>query len=278
MIKEIKKLKNNHLDYNNLEENQLSIQLSLDGFSFCIYNKITEQIGVLGIYKFEYPNITPYKHLELVKELYEQEPLLNNKYHQVKITHYNNLVTQVPKPFFNKNHLNLYLQYTVKVLENDFITFDEVENTEIVNVYIPFVNINNFFIDIYGAFDYKHAATVFLESTIPLAKNSKNDSCFVNVHGHHFEIVVIKNQKFELYNHFSFSTEEDFIYYILFTAEQLQLNTEIFELVLMGDIEKESALFSILFKYIRNVKFFEPTTNKTIKGESSHASFTLLNT
>ena len=40
-----------------------------------------------------------------------------------------------------------YLKYSIKVLENDFVTFDELNNCDIVNVYIPFVNINNFLID-----------------------------------------------------------------------------------------------------------------------------------
>mgnify|MGYP000421284794 CR=1 FL=1 len=29
-------------------------------------------------------------------------------------------------------------------IKNDYITFDEVSNSEIINVYIPFININNF--------------------------------------------------------------------------------------------------------------------------------------
>ena len=47
---------------------------------------------------------------------------------------------------------------------------------------------------------------------------------YVNVSYTNLEIVVFKNKKLELYNIFCFSTKEDFIYYILFVAEQLKLN------------------------------------------------------
>ena len=81
-----------------------------------------------------------------------------------------------------------------------------------------------------------------------------------------------------MYNCFEFKTKEDFIYYILFTAEQLHLNPEEFELILLGDIEKESELYTILYQYIRTIKFYSPTKTHDILGSvSNHAYFSLLN-
>lgn len=278
MIKEIKKISNKDIDYLNLEDNYLSIQLSLDGFSFCVYNKIQDKIGVFAIYEFENSTGSPFIQLECVKELFAREELLQNNYQSVFVTHFNNLVTQVPQPLFNKNDLAHYLQYTVKVLENDYISYDELNNSEIINVYIPFVNINNFLLDTYETFVYKHSSTVLIENLLNQYKNLEGSFCFVNVTGHHFEIVVIKNKKLELFNFFNFITKEDFIYYILFTAEQLNLNPEEFELILMGDIEKESELYAMVYQYIRNIKFYESNNNALQLNEiPSHSHFTLLN-
>ena len=278
MIKQIKKITNKNIDFLNLEENHLSIQLSLDGFSFCTYNKIKNVIGAYACYQFIANAITPVKHLELVQEIFSQEELLQIKYKSVSVTHFNNLVAQVPAPFFNKNNIAEYLQYTVKVLENDYITFDKINNSDIVNVYIPFVNINNFLIETFGAFIFKHSSTVLIENLLNNYKNLDGDFCFVNVSNFNFEIVVIKNKKLELFNCFSFKTKEDYIYYILFTAEQLNLNPEEFKLILLGDIEKESELYNILYQYVRNVEFYTlESSNKTIDGIAPHSNFTLLN-
>lgn len=278
MIKEIKKKRNNDIDSLNLEDNCLSIQLSLDGFSFCVYNKIQDKIGDFAIYEFENPTGSPFKQLACIQELFAREELLQLNYKSVFVTHFNNLVTQVPQPLFNKNNLGSYLQYTVKVLENDFIAYDELNNSEIINVYIPFVNVNNFLLDTYDTFVYKHSSTVLIENLLSQYKNKEGTFCFVNVTGNHFEIVVIKNKKLELFNFFSFTAKEDFIYYILFTAEQLNLNPEEFELILMGDIEKESELYAIAYQYIRKVSFYASNEDTFQLNESaSHANFTLLN-
>ncbi|WP_111707910.1 DUF3822 family protein [Lutibacter citreus] len=275
MIKQIKRI-NNNLDFNNLKDNQLSIQLSLDGFSFCIYNSTENVINTFVQYALS--NVTtPYKHLELVEKIFSEDKLLQNKFENIKVIHLNNLVTQVPLPFFNKEKLADYLKYTVKVLENDYITFDELSNSEIANVYIPFVNINNFLLDKFGSFNFKHSSTVLIESLINRYKNIDEELMFVNVSNLNFEIVVLKHHKLKLYNYFSFNTKEDFIYYILFTAEQLAMNPEELQLILMGDIEKDSELYNILFQYIRNIKFYTSNKKYNLEGISPHSHYTLLN-
>lgn len=278
MIKEITKITKNNLDFNYLEENHISIQLSLDGFSFCIYERPNQDIVAFSQFEFNETSVSPLKHLELVKEVYNSNDLLQIKYKSVDVIHLNQLVSQVPQPLFNKENLAGYLNYSVKVFKNDYITYDQIKNTDIVNVYIPFININNFLIDTYGPFTFKHASTVLIESLINQYKNLESDYLFINVYKTSFEIVVLKNKKLELYNSFSFITKEDFIYYILFTAEQLNLNPEEFNMVLLGAIDMDSDLYHILYKYVRNIDFYSPTIKSPLlKGVPSHSNFALFN-
>jgi Protein of unknown function (DUF3822) len=125
------------------------------------------------------------------------------------------------------------------------------------NVYIPYVNMNNYFIDKYGTFDYKHANSILVQKLLDVSKNNDNRKMFVQVSDTHFEIVVLQNQKLELFNSFDYKTPEDFIYYILFTAEQLHLNPESFKLELLGNIEEGDALYNIAYKYVRDVSLFD---------------------
>jgi hypothetical protein len=278
MIKEILKIANNNVDFLNLQDNHLSIQLSLDGFSFCINNQISGKFGYIAVYKFPLQSISPYKHLEYVEEVFKQDELLQLKYSKVTVYHFNKLITQVPAPLFNKNKLADYLKYSIKVLENDFIAYDKIENSDIINVYIPFVNINNFLLDKYGGFIYKHASTPLIEKLLQTYKNLEGANYFVNVTNGTFELVVLKNKNLEFYNCFSFTTKEDFIYYILFTVEQLSSNPEELQLTLLGDIEKESELYTILYQYIRNITFYSPVNSRSeFEGISPHSYFTFLN-
>ena len=90
------------------------------------------------------------------------------------------------------------------------------------------------------------------------------------------EIVVVDNNLLKFYNRFDFITKEDFIYYLLFTAEQLKLNPEEFPLVLIGAINERDDLYQIAYKYIRNVSLLQSKSMLHSKDSSSN-HFTLLN-
>ena len=80
------------------------------------------------------------------------------------------------------------------------------------------------------------------------------------------------------YNIFEYETKEDFIYYILFTLEQLELSPEETNISIMGAINEQSELYEILYTYIRNISFFnykKPIFND--KNEiDKHSNFILL--
>ena len=104
---------------------------------------------------------------------------------------------------------------------------------------------------------------------------------FVHIQKEHFEIVVVKNRKLILYNTFTYTTKEDFIYYILFTAEQLALDPDTFPLYLLGDIDKENAFYDILYTYVRNVFFGQHycpfAFKENVKQPRPHTDMILLN-
>ncbi|HBK71916.1 MAG TPA: DUF3822 domain-containing protein [Flavobacteriaceae bacterium] len=257
MIQPKKKLKANNLDVNHLKNNHLSIQFSLDGFSFCILNKEKSTFIALYDYQFKEVNNSPQRLIENITSIFENEELLQHKYKSVHVTHVNDLYTLVPKPLFDENKLQAYVSYNNKVYPQDYLVFDEIKNQDIISVFIPYVNINNFLIDKFSAFDFNHNSKILIESLLSVYKYSLTPQMFVHIDNNHFELIVITNKKLQLYNTFKFSTKEDFIYYVLFAAEQLKLNPEKFELVMLGNIQKDDELYSIAYTYIRNVSLLE---------------------
>jgi len=94
---------------------------------------------------------------------------------------------------------------------------------------------------------------------LELSKNIDDKKMFVHMASGHFEIIVVQNQHLLLFNSFEYKTPEDLIYYLLFTAEQLNLNPETLKLEFLGDISQTDAFFAIAYKYIRNVSLFDTT-------------------
>ena len=239
----------------------LSIQFSLDGFSFCISNFLTKEIQHFGGYIFDKSVTTPEFLLKEITNVINENSLFNQNFEAVSIIHQNSLSVFVPTPLFNQNELKTYLDYNIKTLSDDFITFDSLSQLDIKNVYVPYVNLNNFFFQKFGEFEYKHHATVLVDKLISYSKNSLSKHFFVNVSKSCFDIVVIEKSKLLFNNSFNYNSKEDFIYYILFTAEQLQLNPEVFLVSFIGDINTDSELYKIAYQYIRNINFIAIETS-----------------
>ncbi|WP_162819926.1 DUF3822 family protein [Kordia sp. SMS9] len=268
---------------NNIEHtsfNKLSIQISLDGLSFCILHAVTNEITALRHFQFD--EVTNPLQLEKeVTHIFEQEAsLLNQPFEAVTVSHINTLSTFVPKPLFSDKHLADYLKYNNKILPNDYITFDVVTNNDMVNVYIPYVNINNLFFEKYGAFHYKHFATILLENIFQSATTSEEATVYVHVQKTHFEIIVIQQKKLLFYNSFEYVSSEDFIYYLLFSLEQLQLNTNTLQLFFLGAIDKSDVLYTVTYTYVRHVDFLDKKYgfdfHESVTKPKSHHDFTLL--
>ncbi|MFV8356134.1 DUF3822 family protein [Flavobacterium sp. XS1P32] len=235
---------------------KLSIQVSLTGLSFCCFDTLNNTVTSFNEVHFDtFHKATKIE--DLFANAFINHPELKDSYDEILVIHNNNLSTFVPEPLFDENFLGSYLQYNTKVFETDFFAFDEIPNYQMNAVYIPYVNINNFFIDQFGTFDYKHANSILVSKLLIASKNKDDKKMFVHINIGHFEIIVVQNQKLILFNSFDYKTPEDFLYYILFTAEQLNLNPENFPLELIGNIDTESDYFKIAYQYIRNVSLID---------------------
>lgn len=235
---------------------KLSLQVSLTGLSFCVFDTLKNKI--LSVKEIHFDTFQKDLKVEdLFANAFIENAELTDSYDDVMVIHSNNLSTFVPEALFDEEFLGSYLQYNTKVFDTDFFAFDVVSNYQINTVYIPYVNINNFFIDQFGSFDYKHANSILVAQLLDTSKNNDDKKMIVNFNLGHFEIAVLQNQKLLFFNSFEYKTPEDFLYYVLFTAEQLNLNPENFQLDLLGTIAQEDEFYQIAYKYIRNIDFFD---------------------
>ncbi len=275
MTKQIVKKKtiNNNIEVTS--KRKLSIQFSLDGFSFCTTNTHNEVIE-FSSYSFSKTKNSPELILEKLQDIFKKEKSLQYDFETVTVIHQNNLNTLVPNEYFKKDALKSYLKYSIKTIATDLITFDELDFMNSKNVYIPYVNINNFLFQNFGEFEYKHYSSVLLEKLFSIASN--DICCYIHVSKSTFDIVIIKNSNLQFFNIFEYKTKEDFMYYVLFTLEQLDLSTEETLVSILGDMEEDSDLFRLMYTYIRNIDFLS-SKNAVFNNQkeiSKHSNFILL--
>ncbi len=252
--------------YNNSIENatenfhELSIQVGLNGLSFSILDTISNRIIQHGSCSFENessPNDLD-KHLE---DLLGKHGIIKRKFSDVIVVHRNNLFNLVPKSLFIEDELANYLKFNAKILANDHIDFDEIGSHDIVNIYVPFTNVNNLIYGIFGEFEFLHHSSIMVQALLNNQKPGKGPLCYVHITDPQMDLTVISHKKLLFHNSFNYATQEDFLYYLLFTLEQLQLDPDNVPIKLFGSIEEDDAIYELCHRYARNVSIFDPPTS-----------------
>ncbi len=259
---------------------ELSIQVSLSGLSFCIADSALNEIETIDTVSFD-KKANAESLLAHLENWFDKDSIKGSSFNKIVAVHENELSSFVPKSLFNESNLSDYLKYNVKILENDYINYDELKEHDMYNVYVPFTNVNNYLFEKFGDFEYKHFSTVLVETLINNAKKSDPKTIYVHIDSMHFEIIVLDQKKLVLYNTFQYLQKEDFIYYLLFTIEQLQLNPEETPTFLLGNVSEESELYKIAYRYIKNLKigeaYYPPKLNNVIEKLNAPKTLVLLN-
>ncbi|MBW2960636.1 DUF3822 family protein [Mesonia aestuariivivens] len=232
----------------------MSILIAQDGLSFCTLNEDKE------IENFHFSTFSDQLNPEALLE--ELNKLINNqvseevisKVTQVNAVFINNLYSIVPEKYFDEKNLTDYLKFNTKILRTDFITYDSLKNINANCVYIPYANINNYLFDKFGAFEFRHSATLFIDFCLSDIKQKKS-AIYLHIDSSRFDICILQNNQLALANSFEFYTPEDFIYYVLFCIEQLQLDASKIQLYLCGEIKKDDKKYNYLYTYIKEIEF-----------------------
>ncbi|WP_037324643.1 DUF3822 family protein [Salinimicrobium terrae] len=246
--------RNKELNYKNIK---LSIQVSLNGLSFCALSKDEKRIVFFKDMLFS-RKLNPAQVLQQIEKQYEDEPFLGGGKPEVVVLFSNELYSLVPQAFFEEGNTSEYLKYNTKILETDYVAQDEIPSAEIVNVYIPYTNINNFFFDRYGEFEYRHCVSILTEEfQIQNRFQTEGTRVYLNCFPGGYDLLIYQKGQLQLANTFNCTTREDFIYYLLFCAEQLDLDPSSFELILLGRIKENSDYYDIAYTYVKEIKFLQ---------------------
>ncbi len=221
---------------------------------------------------------TPEELLLEIENLIFENKILQQNFSEVSVIYSTAIYGLVPTTLFDESRASEYLKFNSKILANDYIAHDILEDHGIVVVYVPYMNINNFFFEKYGSFNYYHSVSVLLKTILEKEKYSL-PKMYLHFQQHSFDCIILKDGELQLCNTYSYKTAEDFIYYTLFNMEQLKLNPETLPVLLCGDIGKNDDTYKMAYTYIRNIEFVGTDMNivKIDEVEDAHRNFTLKN-
>ena len=247
-------------DIKKISDYHLIIHISIDNIWLVINEKAKnkyiafENYALKDIYDFNMG-------LDLLDLLIKESKLLPHNYKSVSCVLVNNLSTIIPNPLFEEDQKKMYLKFNATLTGDEMVMADDIINLDAKNVFALPPLLKTKLESLYSTVSFHHFSSALIEGLLSQNKNQTTKKLFVHIQPSHFEAIVIEGKNLIFYNTFNHHTAEDFIYYLLFVCEQLQLNPENIEVILLGEVEKNSAIYSITQKYIRNLKFGERTTD-----------------
>lgn len=224
-----------------------SVQLSL------LEKKSNRFIGieVFGLEKKEEINWKEY--LESISA--KSTILRKYEFSKVKICITSNKYTLVPEALLHPGDENSYFKM------NFTGTYDVTIKSSHINAFSLFTvygvdkkliaELNHFFQDP----KIMHHSEVLLQSSLRIGRTDSNKKLLLNIRKNEIDVLISEGKNLLLLNSFNRNSDEDVLYFTLFACEQLAIDTEKINVYLSGEIEAESNLYKLLFKYIRNLKF-----------------------
>jgi len=229
----------------------LNILLNPDSFSFCICGK-----KQLVMESFTFQNVHNYSMLAgVIERVVKESAFLGLAFGRVNVAMSNNKSTLVPEALFDASDKDNLLRFNHTLEGDEYTAVDSLKNLEAKNLFALPLCIETVMKKLFKNVSLHHHSSALIEGLLAANKNKPGKRMIVHVGFSQFDVIVLEGRSLLFYNSFRHQTSEDFIYYLLFVCEQLKLNPETIETVLLGEVEKSSTIYDIVYKYIRHVKF-----------------------
>jgi len=252
---------NNHTDLSlkvdtelsapDLKESHIVISLSPTGFSVIVADEGKQNI-LLSAHKH-------WQEMILVEPLLKEFekclglipfPLSDAASAQVLINY--NKFSLVPEHLYEKEQGPKILSYTAKLTKGDHIYSDHWKGSEAILVYACPLAIMEWIQKRFPNASIAHAGTA-MDKLMQIVPKSEQFA-YLHIEPNTADFYLAKDGKLQWYNNFDFSTEEDLLYFILYSLEQNRILATELELHLSGHSLRGDKLQALLNRYIGTIK------------------------
>jgi hypothetical protein len=232
----------------------LVLQAEGERISLAVLDNLTNDF--LAFEQYTFRKIASERALaEQLQILAAEHEWLSNGFKRVDAIAVTERFTLVPAAFFDSAHTRQYLSFNQPVDENDVVLNDFLRNADARNVYAIVPEMERALKRVSPSVRIRHHLTPLIERTLSVNKNRTGRRVFAHVRQGYFDLIIVEGAKLLLANTFRYQASEDFIYFLLYSCEQLKVNPEEMELEIAGEVTGESAIAGLARKYIRNVVF-----------------------
>jgi len=224
---------------------ELSIQVSPNGFSFCVLSAVQH---LRAFRHYELKDVVLLDDLlSQTEEILEKDDILQIPAKKVRIITTGRNSTILPIDFTQPESLKKILNFNHPVDEMDEIHINKIGNdlslVFTVHHYLSFM-FSKYFEDA----EYYSQATPMVNHA--MNKKLKQTEILIQVNKDFFDMVILVDGEFRLYNNFLYVNSTDMIYFILYACKQLNIDAKKTPFHFMGDFSGQNNLFTELLSYL----------------------------
>ena len=163
-----------------------------------------------------------------------------------------NHFTLVPSSFYNADKAKELLEFNIGSTTDELTFTNDINDIKLI--YSVPAELKNTLDKTFPNHNFKHIGYGSLKLFFTHFQ-LKNADVFINLHNGQTEVLIKKDKQPVLYNIFKTQSDEDILYYVMFSIEQFELNPATLKLFISANRKTDDSLFTALKKYIKHVDF-----------------------
>lgn len=224
----------------------LGVSFDAVGFSFCVVH----DGRLFHVGRFE-PVATACDQWMIEVALYfDTDPHLNHVFDRVVLCFVNRRQVVVPDGFYSPEKEENLLEFNTFLSENDPLEKNEISRYGCHLVFSYSEPAESILRKKYPRVELYHCGTSLLST---IHSRSDRKEMHLMFHRQQLDMAVVAGQKLILYNTFEYTAKEDVLYYVLFAAEQLDMDPNEFYAFVYGKIDSQGKIYELLYRYVRHV-------------------------
>lgn len=250
---EKKELIDETFDSNRTESYTLSVQASLNGFSYCIKDTVRDCFISLVTFPFDHSLSAEDDWSNPVNNFFSERNILNKKFKKVYLSYESPLFTIVPTEFFTPEKAKQLFELVHPLPDLFEVRYNHIKEINATILFAIPSSLTSFWL-------FKQAQTEFIGHATPLvfinslARGGKDEPAIhANFADQFFVNAISMNNELKHCNSFTLHNDEDTAYHLVNSCRLNGIDPSKSILTINGNIESTDALEKLLSNYFKKV-------------------------
>lgn len=255
----LSRAKSDFFNVDELHNYKLALHLGISNFRVCITDTSNNRCLLIEDYQLN-KSETPEQITEQLQLLYDEHHLLQAGFwNSITLSVTNQKFTLIPDSLFLEEHAKDYLATNARISNEEKVFHFKHNNSETVNIFAINQSLAAWFENAYPTktIEIIHQTSPLIEGALHYARSENKIMLFASLENNLLTLLARKKQQILFCNTFNVNAAADFLYFILYVFQELNMNPEENSVYIFGNLKHNSEYVSLLYKYIRHVNFGE---------------------